>query len=341
MADLFSTNVLTGVVNSLQTPPSWLLDTFFGTTQTEESEEIHFDVEDDAMALAPFVSPYVEGAVVVDQGFTTKTFKPAYIKPKTPWTPDKALKRTAGEPIGGNLSPEARKNAQVANTLKAHREMIARRLEWMAAQVLLTGSITVTGEKYPSQVVNYGRDAALTATLAGGAKWSDTGVNALTNLQDWADLVGEKSGSFPVTLVLDPKAWKLFKANAGVVERITLQRQANQMPSLDQGAVLQRGASFRGEVDGFNVWVYNGTYKDSSGVLRKMLPDYTALMIGDLMGVQAYGAIMDEEAGMQALPFFSKSWVTPDPSRRWIMTQSAPLIVPYRPNASLCMTVHS
>lgn len=341
MADLFSTNVLTGVVNSLQTPPSWLLDTFFGGTQTEQSEEIHFDVENDVMGLAPFVSPYVEGAVVTDQGFVTKTFKPAYIKPKTPWDPSKALKRTAGEPIGGNLSPEARMQAQLATALRVHREMIQRRLEWMAAQVLLSGSITVTGDKYPSTVISYARDAALTATLAGGAKWSDTGVNALANLQTWAELMFAKSGSWPVNVILDLKAWNLFKDNASVVARINLQRAATQAPSLTQNAMVQTGAVRMGDVDGFNIWVYHGVYKDANGAQQKMLPDNTCLMIGDLMGVQAYGAIMDEEAGMQALPFFSKSWVTPDPGRRWIMTQSAPLIVPYRPNASLCMTVHS
>ena len=32
--DLFSTNVMTGVVNSLQTPPSFLVDRFFPADQT-------------------------------------------------------------------------------------------------------------------------------------------------------------------------------------------------------------------------------------------------------------------------------------------------------------------
>ena len=341
MADLFSTNVLTGVVNSLQTPPTWLLGRFFGATQTEQSEEIHFDVEADIMGLAPFVSPMVEGAVVTDQGYVTKTFKPAYIKPKSPWEPSKALKRTAGEPIGGNLSPDARMQLQLNTLLRAHREMIQRRLEWMAAQVLRLGTITVTGDKYPSTLIDFGRDGLLTATLAGGAKWTDTGVDPLANLQTWAELVFAKSGSFPVDVVLDLKAWNIFKNNDFVKARINLQRAATQAPSLTQNAVLQTGAVLMGNVDGFNIWAYHGVYKDSTGTQQKMLPDYTCLMVGDMMGVQAYGAILDEEAGMQALPFFAKSWVTQDPSRRWIMTQSSPLLVPYRPNASLCMTIHS
>ena len=34
-------------------------------------------------------------------------------------------------------------------------------------------------------------------------------------------------------------------------------------------------------------------------------------------------------------PDYVKSWIEPDPSVRFIMLQSAPLLVPYRPNASL------
>lgn len=339
MADVFSTNVLTGVVNSLQIPPSFLLDRFFPNTQTETSEEIHFDVANDVLTLAPFVSPLVEGDVITEQGYTTKTFKPAYVKPKTPWDPAKALKRSKGEPIGGNLSPEARMQAQVRDILAEHKAMVQRRLEWMAAQALIGGSITVVGDKYPSQVVSYGRDAALTITLANPNRWSDAGVNPLANLQTWAELMFSKSGSWPVDVVMDLAAWALFKDNAFVVARLTNQRALGEMPSLTQNSLLQAGGVLMGTIDGFNIWVYHGTYKDSNGATQKMLADNTVLLVGDLMGTQAFGAIQDEAAGMQALPFFSKSWVTEDPSRRWIMTQSAPLIVPYRVNASMKITV--
>jgi hypothetical protein len=96
--DLFSTNALTGAINSLVAPPSHLLDTYFPMVQTETSEEIHFDVIDKTRRLAPFVSPVVAGRVVNAQGYTTKTFKPAYLKPKTPFDPNRPLKRAAAKP---------------------------------------------------------------------------------------------------------------------------------------------------------------------------------------------------------------------------------------------------
>ncbi len=166
MADLYSSNVLTGTVNSLQAPPQFLIDTFFPAVQTENSEEIHFDVENDIMGLAPFVSPLVEGKVVEEQGFVTKTLKPAYVKPKTAVDPNRAIKRYMGEQIGGNLSPADRQRLILADLLGAQRKMILNRQEWMAASVLTTGKVTISGDLYKTVELDFGRDAALTSRLA-------------------------------------------------------------------------------------------------------------------------------------------------------------------------------
>ena len=87
--------------------------------------------------------------------------------------------------------------------------------------------------------------------------------------------------------------------------------------------------------------MYAGWYEHpTTGALTPYLPDGTVIITSpDLEGVRAYGAIKDEAAGYQALPFFPKSWVEHDPAVRYLLLQSAPLIVPYRVNASLCATV--
>ena len=56
-------------------------------------------------------------------------------------------------------------------------------------------------------------------------------------------------------------------------------------------------------------------------------------------GVRAFGAILDPRAGYQALPIYSKNWIAEDPAAEYIMSQSAPLMIPGRPNASLKATV--
>lgn len=341
MADLFSTNVLMGVVQSLFAPSQFLLKSFFGMMQTETSEEIHFDVMSKTRRVAPFVSPLVEGQVVAGQGFTTKTFKPAYVKDKRVWDGTRALKRSPGEQIGGSLDPMNRMRAILNFELQDQIEMIQRRLELMAAEAMRTGKVTVSGDKYPTVVVDFLRDASLTVALLTTAKWDySTSIAVLDNLRTWALLVLKLTGTYPLDVVMDIDAWVLFAGQTQVKDRLTLQRTANTMPTLAQGAKLEQGGVYMGSIDGFNIWVYVDWYVDANGTEQPILPSGTVLMGSSAIeGVQAFGAIRDEEAGYQAVPYYPKSWVEKDPAVRMLLMQSAPLVVPVRANASFCATV--
>lgn len=336
--DLFTTSVLTTTINSLLAPPQHLLSLYFPFVQTETSEEIHFDVINKTRRLAPFVSPVVAGRIVEAQGFQTNTFKPAYVKPKTPFDPSRPLKRIAGEKIAGSLSPEQRLQMLVGQTLLDHKEQCQRRMEVMAAEAMRLGRVTVSGDNYPTVVVNFGRDAALTIAKTAGNKWGDAGINPLNDLQDWAQLVLKKSGAMPVDVTMDVDTWKIFRANAYVEKKLDLRRAAGA--EVDLGAQMKEGGVLMGTIDGFNIWVYAGWYLDDAGVEQPILPSGTVLMGGaQIEGVRAHGAIRDEAAGFQAFEIFSKSWVEQDPSVRYILSQCAPLVVPSRVNASLCATV--
>jgi hypothetical protein len=341
MADLFSTNVVNGVVASLLQPPSFLLDRFFPNIQTETSEEIHFDTISKTRRLSPFVSPLVEGKVVASKGYTTSTFKPAYIKDKRVWDGNRALKRSAGEQIGGSLSPMERMQAILTFELQDQLDMLTRTQEWMASQILQTGSVTVVGDNYPAVTVNFGRDSTLTIALSGANRWSQSGVNPLDSLQDWSILVLQLVGAMPVDVVMDIQAWKIFRNNSFVKERLANQRRLGEMPTLAQDAQLGEGGTFMGTIDMFNIWTYAGYYVDANGATQPLLPANTVVMGSpQIEGYRAYGAIRDEAAGYQARPYFAKSWVQDDPAVRFLLMQSAPLPVPYRPNASLCATVN-
>jgi hypothetical protein len=335
--DLFSTNTMLSVVNSLVKPSQFLLNRYFGTIQTEQSEEIHFDVMDKTRRLAPFVSPVVAGQIVNSKGFTTNTFKPAYIKDKRVFDTNRPLKRGAGEQVGGSLDPMNRMRMILANEVIDQVEMIQRRLEVMAAEALRTGALTIVGDNYPTQNVAFGRDSGLTVTLTGAAKWGQAGVKPLDALQDWAQTMLQKSGAMPTDVIMSVDVWKIFRTDADVKAQLAL---FNRSTTLVQNAQVEEGGVFMGQIDGFNIYVYSGWYINDSNVETAILPAGTVLMTGSqLQGIQAFGAIRDEAAGFQALPYYPKSWVEDDPSARILLMQSAPLIVPTRVNASFAATV--
>ncbi len=335
--DLFSTNVLTGAINSLITPAPFLLDRYFGQVQTESSEEIHFDVIDKTRRLAPFVSPVVAGQIVESKGFTTKTFTPAYIKDKRVFDTNRPLKRAAGEPLTGSLSPAQRIGMMLNEDLGDQREMVDRRLEVMAAEALRTGAVTVTGDQYPTQNVNFGRNASLSVTLSGATRWGQSGVEPLDDLQDWSQTALKVSGAMLRDVIMTVDVWKIFKKDPQVEKQLDRFRGNS---TLVADAQLEEGGVFMGVVEGFNIFVYAGWYVDENGVEQPIIPDGTVLLAGmQMRGVRAFGAIRDEEAGYQAIPIYSKSWVEKDPSVRYLLSQSAPLVVPSRVNASFAASV--
>lgn len=339
MADLFSTDVLNAVVASLLGNPQFLLNRYFPTTQTEVSEEIHFDTLDGKRRIAPFVSPLVEGQIVASLGFKTATLKPAYIKDKRVFDMNRPLKRSPGEQIGGTLAPADRQRALVARDMQDQLDMVNRRMEVMAGEVLATGKSTISGDKYPTVVIDFGRAAG--NTIVAAKLWTDPTALPLDDLQDWSQLVLLQTGAMVNDVLLSVGAWKAFRNNAQVKDRLNLQRVSQSMPTMGQPAQIEEGGVFMGTVDGFNIFVYSAWYVDpADGVEKPILPADAAIMASPaLEGVRAYGAIRDEQAGLQALAYFVKSWIEEDPSVRFLLMQSAPLVVPYRPNASFKVKV--
>ncbi len=339
MPDLFSTDVLNGIVRNLKVPQTGILDRYFPTVQTEESEEIHFDRETGKRRISPFVSPLVEGQIVEEEGFQTDSFKPAYVKDKRPFDANRPFKRVIGEQLGGSLSPAARMEQIVAVTLRDQLNMLTRRFEWMAVKTLVDGQITIVGDKYPSTLVNFNRAAALDpAALTGTARWSESGSAPLDDLQTWSDLVAKEEGVAPVDVVLAVDVWKNFRSHANVKDRLDTRRGVGGGP-LDLGAQLGEGMTFRGTIDGFNIFTYAAWYVDpADDTEKKTFPDGGVLMVGPVEGVRAYGAIRDHDT-LIAMPWFVKSWLQDDPSVRFLLLQSAPLMVPYRINATLSIDV--
>jgi hypothetical protein len=339
MADVFSTDVLTAVLQSLLGNPQFLLDRFFGITQAESTEQIHFDVIQGKRRISPFVSPLVEGQVVASQGFVTNTFTPAYVKDKRVFDMNRPLKRMAGEQIGGVMAPADRLRALIAFDMQDQLNMFRRRLEVMCGEVLTTGKSTISGDKYPTQVVDFQRSA--THTITANPLWSAATPPILNNLQDWAQICLEDTGVFPSDVIMTVDVWKIFRADAGVTNVLNVFRKYTDLPSVMPMAQVTEGGVQMGQLEGFNIWVYSGWYVDpTTGIEVPILPAGTLIMCSPaLEGVQAFGAIRDEEIGLQSVPYYVKSWIQPDPAVRYVMLQSAPIMVPFRPNASFMAKV--
>jgi hypothetical protein len=347
---IFDTAVLNRVVETYVQPIDFFLSNFFGGTQVSDVEEIYFDVVTDThRRITPVVSPLVQGKVVEGMGYSTKSFAPAYLKDKRVFTPNKFFNRIAGEKIGGSLTPQQRLQASVAWHLNDQMRMLNRRLEVWAAETIRRGKCKIEGEGYPAVDVDFLRDASQTITLAGGNVWGTAGVitngvSPLANIEAWSELIFSNSQVVAKTVIMDLAAWKLLRQDPAFTLLLSNQRRQMGEANIQTGPMLlgTDRTRYMGHAGDFDFWVYSGRYIDPiTGTDTPMLPANTVILCSpaDTEGVQHYGAIKDLKAGLQPRQLFVKSWEEEDPSARYFLMQSAPLLVPYRPNATLCATV--
>jgi hypothetical protein len=338
---IYDTNALIQVIPNLKRPQKFLLDTFFPNLVTSDTEFVSIDVDVGLRRMAPFVSPLVEGKLVEQRRYQTNIFKPAYIKDKRAPDLRKPIRRMIGERIGGELSGAERMAANIEAEMTDQIDLIDRRLEWMAASALNAGAVTITGEGFPTVVVDFGRDAALTIALAGANQWGQAGVLPSQSIENWGHIMLKKSGGVATDLVFTTTPWEFFLQDSVVKQTIWYPANGGPGNAIQIGAQIQRGAQFKGRWGQYNLWVYNDWYIDPvTNVETPMLADGTVIMSGsDLMGTRAFGQILDPAFNYESLPYAPKTWVENDPAQRIILMQSSPIVIPSRVNASLSATV--
>ncbi len=342
----YDTATLVQVVPNLKTSQNFLLDMFYKNIVEFDSEEVAIDVDIGKRRMAPFVSPLVAGRMVESRRIQTNKLKPAYIKDLRAPDLRKPVRRAIGERIGGELTGAKREQANLVFEMADQVDMVNRRLEWMAAQGLLTGTCPVEGEGYNPVVIDFGRDAALTISLAGASQWGAT-LNAEgyddrigDNITAWSALVLQKSGAVCTDIVFTNASWQAFKKGRDVRGAILFPSLNANGNIVNPGAKVEKGGTYMGRWGNFDLWLYNDWYVDENDVEQPMLPDGSLIMSGpQLMGTRAFGQILDPEFSYAPMAYAPKTWVEKNPAQRIIMMQSAPIIIPTRINAALAATV--
>lgn len=350
--DLYGTAELLDVVRVTPIESSYWLDGWFNSARQFDTAEVMFDKLRTYRRLAPLVSPVVQGRVMRTRGFETLSFAPAYVKPKHVVDPNRQFNRRPGEVPGiGSSSPGARWNAAISENLAEERQSIERRENWMAAMSIIYGKVTLTGEDYPTQVVDFRRNAGLTRILTGTARWGESAADPLADINELRTLSFRESGSPITRLTMGLGAFDLFYEDEKVQKLLKGQEIGNVARTSDStlSALGSPGQPFeyRGTLQGANgqgrleVYTYNEQFDDENDQPQDMMDTYSVVGTGNnIRGVRCYGAIRDSRAGLQPLPLFPKMWEQEDPSVTYTMTQSAPLPVPTNIDNSFHIVAH-
>jgi len=344
--NIYDTSTLLGTMRQMEAPSNYWLNLCFGQTIQFDTEEIDFSKIQENRKIAPLVVPTAQGVPIYSAAEERGSVKPAYVKPKDAVNASRVIRRAAGFGelnSSAPMSPQQRYQAIVADILKQHRDAIERRWEWMASEAAQHGTVTLEDDNYPQKVVDFQRAAGHTVVLTGGNQWGDVGVSILGLIETWKKTMRRaKHGGVANRITVGTDAWDAMRADDEIKELLKVDyRPSNNGLELNLGVMDGLDVEFVGKINGTTeVWVYSDYYELADGsVTDFMSPKDVVLTSPSVSGIRCFGAIQDVEAGFQPLAIFPKMWNQNDPSATFVMSQSAPLMVPLNPNATFKATV--
>lgn len=342
--DLFETRKMLAALEQRKPPRSFLLDTFFSVSETFDTEHVDIDIWKGKRRLAPFVSPKKEGKIVENLGYKTRSYKPPYIKPKKVTTAEDILKREMGQHIyGSNMSPMQKAAQRLGKDLAELDDMIIRREEWMAAQVLTTGKIRCQGDGV-DETLDFLMEPTHLPVLTGTALWSATQTaKPLQNLRDWKRMIAKDSGVNPTDVIMSPDVYDAMLYTDEVKGTNNLFDNRRIMLGQIEPRDVGGGVTYIGRITelGLDLWTYEEWYVDEfdGNTEKPMIPEGKLIMGSpNAYTRRLYGAIKDLKS-IGAVRRFPKSWEVEDPSARFVMVQSAPIIALHQVDAFVCATV--
>lgn len=338
MTDIFDTLTMLEAVEQMVLPRRFLMNTFFnaGAPVTFGTETVTIDIIKGQRKMAPFVHPTLPGSVSQRTGFSSSTYKPPYIQPKRETRAELILKRGAGETVFSTRTPLDRAGQQLGRDLTDLDDEITRREEWMCAQALTTGRIRAVGDGV-DDTIDFLMEDTHKVTLANG-RWNTAESDPIANLRQWRRRVAKDSGRTANVAVLSAEAQDAFQGNDTVLKQLNSRR-------VDMGLIkpeeLPDGVTYLGYLNdpGVDLYAYDEWYLDDDDEEQPIIPA-GGLILGSTSTRNAmlYGAIQDLEAiesGLVEAARFPKSWVTKEPSARWLKLQAAALAGMLEPNAFL------
>lgn len=336
---LYNTDVLIGAFKSGKLATSFLRDRYFPKTETSQfiTNEVLIEYKDGNRKCAPFVVPHIGGVAVERKGYSAKRYEPANIEPKKTLTIDDLSKKDFGESILSGDTPALREQKLVSADLLDLDDMITRREEVMAADVLLNNKCTMiykTGDnsKPETREVRYYAEGTNPYVYAPAIEWDEAGAKIIDDIFAICQLMSQK-GIKAVDLIVTPSVMSAIRSDAELIKLLDTRNYnagAIDPQELPGGAVLLGKLN----VDGYllNLISYNEFYTNDSGVTTAYIPDGYIVVASPAAGQRVYGAVTQMESDDQLHTYANDRVpkLLPDRNKdmREIKTTAKPLLAP-------------
>ena len=305
MYDYKNTYTLLNSVKELPPLHTFLLDRYFPTSARDifTTDEVIVEYKKGSKKAAPFVAPRHGGVVVLRDGYKLRSFAPAHTGVKRSLTIDDLKVRGFGEALYPDLTPEQRVGALILEDLDDMRDMIARRKEAMAAEVIFTNGCVMHEyaddlATHAEREVRYYDEATNPAVYTIANKWTTTEASGIQIMNDIHAMItmNARRGLPATELLCAPDVMDVILNNAHIQKLLDNRRMEfggvnpDELPS---GVTKFARLNIKGRMIDF--LCYEDTYTDVDGTEKVYVPGGKVALLAPALGRTVYGAITQLE----------------------------------------------
>jgi len=333
--DIYSTMMLLQAVDKIMPVNTFFRDTFFPGEDTFPEETVLVDFRKGRRKMAPFIAPRSKGLTIEREGYRTDKYTPPKMAPQRPITVDDIMIRGMGESVFSQRTPADRQVELLGKDLAEFTAMCDRREEWMSAQLICGGNITMYGyadrENTNIEVSTMNFGFTNTAALTGTSIWGLSTASIYNNIDNWRSSTLQGSGQPPTMCILGDNAYYAWLNDADIYKKMNM---FHGQIIVSQPEVKFPNLIYVATIPGLGLEVYRYTdwYIDEATQTELPFVPLNGVILGrPNMGGFRYGAVTQIENGQfvtvqgKRVP---KSWADEDADTRMLRLSSRPIVVP-------------
>ena len=341
--NFYETHNLLMAVEQLTPPTTFLRDRYFPTnaaTDVFATNDVLVEYKDGSKRVAPFVAPRKGGVTILRNGYEVQRFEPPCVAPRRMLTIDDLNKRGFGEALYSQLTPEQRQRALILKDAQELSDMISRREEAMAAEVMQTNGcimkhIADDADVADTKHISFANGDSTWQYSAAG-NWAKDYAGIAADLGAMARLL-TKRGLAASELVVGADAADAIMANAEIQKLLDINNyNAGRIDpaTLPNGATHIATLNVKGRI--IDVICYDEEYTDGSDT-KAYIDAKTVILTAPAAGRTLYGAVSQVEqadglfhtyTGKRVPKYLSNA----DGNSRSLTLTARPLLIPNNKN---------
>lgn len=345
--NIYSTHYLLAAIKELTPPTTFLRDRYFPTndaTDIFETEDVLIEYKDGNKKVAPFVSPRKGGVTIHRDGSYMVRYTPPFVAPRRTLTIDELKVRGFGEALMSKLTPQQRESIMILRDIEELGDMITRREEVMAAEILTTNKCimkhyaddlkTVVDEKE----VKFFDEGSNPASYTPATKWGESGAKIIDDIHAMVRMLSAK-GLPASELVVASDVANIIMNDEDIQKKLDIRNyNIGSFTPMELPDGVTRLCVLNVYGRDITILVYDETYENENGVDTAYIPAGTIILTAPAVGRTMYGAITQLEqsdgafhtyAGRRVPKYLSDAVA----NTRSLTLSSSPLLIPNRRNS--------